>query len=165
MHGATPNTTTYAIKESSPKKQNREQVSSLLTDFYNWPLGVPLQHFRCIYVFHGIFQVVLVVENLPASAGDIRDTGLIPGLGRSPGGGYATHSSILAWRIPWTEEPSGIQYMGSPRVKHDWGDLAHIYFIYYKWLARSSLHLQGGAFMGMNTTGGDHWEASYNERH
>ena len=33
-----------------------------------------------------------------------RDAGSIPGLGRSPGGGNRTHSSVLAWRIPWTEE-------------------------------------------------------------
>ena len=32
----------------------------------------------------------------------------------------ATHSSILAWRIPWTEEPVGLQSMGSQRVRHDW---------------------------------------------
>ena len=32
----------------------------------------------------------------------------------------ATHSSILAWRIPWTEEPGGLQSMGSQRVRHDW---------------------------------------------
>ena len=50
------------------------------------------------------FQVALVVKNLPANAGNVRDAGLIPGLGRSSGGGMATHSSILAWRIPWTEE-------------------------------------------------------------
>ena len=31
----------------------------------------------------------------------------------------ATHSSILAWKIPWTEEPGGLQSMGSPRVGHD----------------------------------------------
>ena len=31
----------------------------------------------------------------------------------------ATHSSIFAWRIPWTEEPSGLQSIGSPRVRHD----------------------------------------------
>ena len=31
----------------------------------------------------------------------------------------ATHSSILAWRIPWTEEPSGLQFIGSQRVGHD----------------------------------------------
>ena len=33
--------------------------------------------------------------------------------------GMATHSSILAWGIPWTEEPGGLQFMGSPRVGHD----------------------------------------------
>ena len=33
--------------------------------------------------------------------------------------GMATHSSILAWRIPWTEEPGGLQSMGSKRVRHD----------------------------------------------
>ena len=32
----------------------------------------------------------------------------------------ATHSSILAWRIPWTEEPGGLQSMGLQRVRHDW---------------------------------------------
>ena len=34
--------------------------------------------------------------------------------------GMATHSSIFAWRIPWTEEPGGLQSMGSQRVRHDW---------------------------------------------
>ena len=34
--------------------------------------------------------------------------------------GMATHSSILAWRIPWTEEPGGLHSMGSLRVRHDW---------------------------------------------
>ena len=37
------------------------------------------------------------------------------------GKGMATHSSILAWRIPWTEERGGLQSMGSQRVGHDWG--------------------------------------------
>ena len=36
-----------------------------------------------------------------------------------PGGGHATHSSILAWRIPWTEEPGGLQSMRSQRIGHD----------------------------------------------
>ena len=44
--------------------------------------------------------MVLVVKNLPANAGDIRDAGLIPELGRPLEKGMATHSSILAWRIP-----------------------------------------------------------------
>ena len=64
-------------------------------------------------------QVALVVKNLPANAGDIRDEGSIPGSGRAPGGGMATHSSILAWKIAWTEEPGGLQSMGSQRVRHD----------------------------------------------
>ena len=51
--------------------------------------------------------MVLVVKNLPASARDMTDAGLIPGSGRSFGGGHSNHSSILAWRIPWTEEPGG----------------------------------------------------------
>ena len=50
--------------------------------------------------------VALVVRNLPANAGDLRDVGSIPRLERSSGEGMATHSSILAWKIAWTEEPS-----------------------------------------------------------
>ena len=49
-----------------------------------------------------------MVKNPPANAGDIRDKGSsIPESGRAPGEGMATHSSILDWRIPWTEEPGG----------------------------------------------------------
>ena len=59
-----------------------------------------------------------MVKNLPANAGDLRDQVLIPGLGSSPGGRMATHSSILAWRIPWAEEPGGLQTMGSQTVGH-----------------------------------------------
>ena len=54
-------------------------------------------------------QVALVVKNLPDNAGDITDMGLIPGSGRSPEKEMAIHSNILAWRIPWTEEPGGLQ--------------------------------------------------------
>ena len=57
-----------------------------------------------------------MVENVPASAGEVREEGSIPGSGRSPGGGLATHSSILAWRNPQTEEPGGLQFIGSQRV-------------------------------------------------
>ena len=60
-----------------------------------------------------------MVQNALASAGDARDVGLIPGLGRSPGEGNGNHSSILAWKIPWTEEPGGLQSTGSQRVGHD----------------------------------------------
>jgi len=47
-----------------------------------------------------------VVKNLLANAGDVRGVGSIPESGRSPGEGMAAHSSVLAWRIPWTEELS-----------------------------------------------------------
>ena len=61
-----------------------------------------------------------MVKNLPANAGDLRDVSSIPGLGRSPGGESSeTHSSILAWRIPWTDEPGGLQSIKSQRVGHD----------------------------------------------
>ena len=63
-------------------------------------------------IFHG----GSVIKNSPANAGDASS---IPGLGRSPGQEMATHSSILAWRIPWTEEPGGLQSGGSQRVGQD----------------------------------------------
>ena len=63
--------------------------------------------------------MVLEVKNPPANAGDGGDAGLIPGLGRSPGEGHGNPLQYLAWRIPWTEEPGGLQSMGSQRVRHD----------------------------------------------
>ena len=57
-------------------------------------------------------QVELVVNNPPASSRDARDMSLIPELGRLKEV-VATHSNILAWRIPWTEEPGRLQSMGS----------------------------------------------------
>ena len=63
-------------------------------------------------------------KDLPASAGDIRDVGSIPGSGRSPGGGHGNPLQYLAWRIPWTEGPGGIQSMLSQSVGHNWSDLA-----------------------------------------
>ena len=62
--------------------------------------------------------MALVVKNLPASAEDARDPGLILGLGRCPGGENGNHSSILAGIIPWREEPSGLLSMQSQRVRH-----------------------------------------------
>ena len=53
-----------------------------------------------------------VVKNPPDNAGDASS---IPGLGRPLEDGIATHSSILAWRIQWTEEPGGVQYIWSQK--------------------------------------------------
>ena len=59
------------------------------------------------------------MNNQPDNVGDTRDAGSIPGSGRSPGVGNGNSSSILAWKIPWTEEPGGLQSMGSQTVGHD----------------------------------------------
>ena len=52
-------------------------------------------------------------SNGKESTCDAADQGSIPGSGRSSGKGMAIHSSILAWRIPWTEKPGGLQFVGS----------------------------------------------------
>ena len=59
------------------------------------------------------------VKNLPA-AQETQETG-VRARGREDPmeEGMATHSSILAWRIPWTDEPGGLQFMGSERVRQD----------------------------------------------
>ena len=54
-----------------------------------------------------------------ASAYSVGDPGLIPGLGRSLKKEMAPHSSTLAWKIPWTEEPGRLHSMGSQRVGYD----------------------------------------------
>ena len=61
-------------------------------------------------------QVVLVVKDPPVNVGDASS---IPGSGGSPGEGVATHSAILVWKTPWTEEPSMLQSLGLQRVRHD----------------------------------------------
>ena len=60
-----------------------------------------------------------VVKNLPAKAEGARDVGLIPGSGRSLEKEMATHSSTLAWKIPWTEEPGRLQSMGLQKDGHN----------------------------------------------
>ena len=58
-------------------------------------------------------QVVQVVKNLPANAGDARDSGSIPGSGRSPGVENGNLLQYSCWKIPWTEEPGKLQSLGS----------------------------------------------------
>ena len=58
-------------------------------------------------------------SEVKGSASNAGDPGSIPGSGRFPGEERATHSSILAWRISWTEEPGRLQSTGSLRVGHD----------------------------------------------
>ena len=56
----------------------------------------------------------------------------------------ATHSSILAWRITWTEESGGLQFIGLQRVEHDLSNLAHMYLFYEVILVLFHFYLQWG---------------------
>ena len=69
-------------------------------------------------------QVVLVVKKPPAQTEDRGDAGLIPGVGRSPGEGNGNPLPYSCLEN-LTEEPDGVQSMGSQRVGHDWSDLAY----------------------------------------
>ena len=82
--------------------------------------------FKRLAIPQGASQVMLVVKNPPTIAGDIRDSGLISVLGRSAREG---HGNPLQYSFPgespWTEEPGGLQSVGSQRVRHDQSNLAH----------------------------------------
>ena len=71
------------------------------------------------YVLFMGFPGGTVVENPFANAGDTEDVALIPRFGRAPGEGNGNPLSILAWKVPWTEEPGGLQPTGLQRVGHD----------------------------------------------
>ena len=68
----------------------------------------------------------IIIKGFPSgsagkeSAGNVGDLGSIPGLRRSPEKEMATHSNILTWEIPWTEEPGGLQSMGLQKTGHNW---------------------------------------------
>ena len=61
-----------------------------------------------------------VVKNLPGNAGDVREVGSIPGSGRSSGGGHGNPLHLFLPEESRTEEPGGLQSMGSQRVRHEW---------------------------------------------
>ena len=95
-----------------------ESVSRSVMFNFLWPHGLPGSS------DHGILQATILgaslvaqmVKNMPA----MRET-QVRSLGREDPleKEMATHSSILAWRIPWTEEPGGLQSTGLQRVGHD----------------------------------------------
>ena len=71
----------------------------------------------------GASQVVLVIKNLPSNSGDLRMGVRSPGQEDPLEEEMATHSSILARKIPWTEEPGGLQSMG----RKEWDTTEHTY--------------------------------------
>ena len=68
--------------------------------------------------------MVLVVKNLPSYVGNLRAMDSIPGVGRCPGERHGNPLQYSCWKVPWTEEPSGLQSIGSQRVRHNWSGLA-----------------------------------------
>ena len=75
--------------------------------------GIPLR---------GVSLVAQMVKNLPAMQETwVRSLGQEDPLEKE----MATHSSILVWKIPWTEEPGRLQSMGSQRVRHNWVNNTH----------------------------------------
>ena len=98
----------------TPKSSSRPFPSTFFWPLFRAPWEVGL-HREVSFS-----QVAPVVKNLPGDAGNTRDMGSIPGSERSLEEERPTHSSILAWRIPRTEEPGGLQSTRSQRVGHDW---------------------------------------------
>ena len=80
-------------------------------------LNIPILNMHQLVIKLGLSLVAQTVKNLPA----MQKTWLWSLGGEDPlEKGMATYCSIPAWRIPWTEEPDGLQSMGSQRVGHDW---------------------------------------------
>ena len=101
MFSETGETTPVLFLLLSPRDLDYPNVSLKYLDVYNTKRGFPCGS---------------VGKNLLVKAGAV---GLILGMGRSPGGGHGNPLSILAWRIPWTEEPGRLQSMGLQTVGHD----------------------------------------------
>ena len=69
--------------------------------------------FTWVHACQGTSQVALVIKNLPAGAGDIRELSSVSGSGRSSGGGNGNPLKYSCLENPWTEEPGGLQSIGS----------------------------------------------------
>ena len=69
-------------------------------------------------------EMALALKTLPASAGDLRKVGSVPGSRRSPGGRHGNPLQYSCLKIPWTEEPGSLQFIGSQGVGHEGSDLA-----------------------------------------
>ena len=102
---------TIPFSRGSSWSRDQTRISCFIGRFFtNWATRVLL---ICIY---------LAAPGLRFDAGDL---GSILGLGRSPGEGHGNPLHGGARRTPWTEEPGGLQFMESQRVRRDWSDLAH----------------------------------------
>ena len=101
-------------------------------------LGSPIYTHLHIYNLNlstGTSQVVLVVKNPAANAGNIRDTSSIPGLGRSSGGGHGNPLQYSCLENPTDRGVWQVTVYGLARVRHNWSDLAHtsVYTVFCLW--------------------------------
>ena len=104
-----------------------------------------------IYTYTWGFPGGTVVENPPVNAGDTGDVGSVPGMGSPLEEEVVTHSSILAWKIPWTEEPGGLHSMGLQRVIHIHMHIhTHTYTHIYKCI-HTHIHMHAHIHIHMNT--------------
>ena len=91
--------------------QFASQGEDVEVGFPSFPLSLNVHNLRFFKSMSG--------SDSRESTCNMGDLGLIPELGRSPGGGHGNPLDVLAWRVPWTEEPGRLQSIGSQRVRHD----------------------------------------------
>ena len=93
------------------------QVEDTIMLLFHHPSNVPKGTLFALFIYlSGGFPGASDGKEFACNA---RDLGSTPGLGRFPGEGNGTYSSILAGEIPWTEEPGSLQFMGLQRIEHD----------------------------------------------
>ena len=102
------------------------KMRAVVTSRENFP-ALPL--YVCFCTIFYCFPDGASGKELPASAGDTRDTGSVPGSGRPPGGGHSNPLWHSCLENPMDRGPGGLQSMGSQRVGHSWSHLAHTQFI------------------------------------
>ena len=119
--------------------QHGDWIFLLTTDFTLFKVIIKICYGPMLYV-QG-FLGGSVGKKFTCNVRDKGDVGSIPVLEDPLEEGMATHSSILAWRILWTEEPGGLQSIALQRVRHGWSNLAHRPTMYRIYFTHSSLYL------------------------
>ena len=133
------------------RKEKKRKENCQIVDHTKY--GLSHKQNKVIYTH----MVVPVLKNLPANTGDVRHTGSIPQLGSSLEEGMATHFSILAWRIPQTDEPGRLWSIASEGVRYDWSDLActHVsigsYKVGHNWRDLACMHIHTYTHLSLHT--------------
>ena len=111
-----------SFSRGSSWPRNRTQVSCIAFRFFTtWATRRPCAAYRTLIPQQGLNPRASLVAQMVKNPPAIQKTQVQFLGGEDPlEKGMATHSSILAWGILWTEEPGGLQSMGSQRIRHDW---------------------------------------------